>query len=493
MVPIFFISSFFVSSLKAVENEFFHFDKFDRWYEVFIDQSKVGYAHSMMHRIGDKIISESTLKISIKRAGVPIEISSIDRIAETIDGKIIGFTGEMKMAGVPIVKEGRVDGTDIVVQHKQFQRTHTNRYKLDPNGLMTWGLLKLLREQGFKKRGKQIETKIYSADFGMDAPTPAKIKFFGKTSLKINGKDKQVFETKILLTTSKGVISTLNWIDENGFAVKTSMKFGGVPIQILETNMNQALKNPEYSEFLLNTLLPVNQEIPQNAKSVQFKIETINGSKIKNLYESGNQKVSRVSESSSLVEVRNVNFRESKSAYLNMREQKFIKPNTMIDSNDPVIQTLARNAARGSKNIYDVANKLSKFSYNFIKNKNFRVGFATATEVARNNEGDCTEHAVFLAALGRSMGIPSRVATGLVFMKNFKDQENVLGFHMWTEFFLKGRWCTFDSALNKTGAQTDRITLSTSSLSEDTINEIGLEIYEFLSNLNVKVQKIDFN
>ena len=104
MVPIFFISSFFVSSLKAVENEFFHFDKFDRWYEVFIDQSKVGYAHSMMHRIGDKIISESTLKISIKRAGVPIEISSIDRIAETIDGKIIGFTGEMKMAGVPIVK-----------------------------------------------------------------------------------------------------------------------------------------------------------------------------------------------------------------------------------------------------------------------------------------------------------------------------------------------------------------------------------------------------
>jgi hypothetical protein len=91
------------------------------------------------------------------------------------------------------------------------------------------------------------------------------------------------------------------------------------------------------------------------------------------------------------------------------------------------------------------------------------------------------------------MGIPSRVATGLVFMKNFKDQENVLGFHMWTEFFLKGRWCTFDSALNKSGAQTDRITLSTSSLSEDTINEIGLEIYEFLSNLNVKVQKIDFN
>ena len=492
-MPLFFITSFFISSLKAVENEFSHLDKFDRWYEVFIGKSKVGYAHSMMQRIGETIVSESTLKVSIKRAGVPIEISSIDKTEETINGKVIGFTGEMKMAGVPIVKEGRVDGTDIVVKQKQFHRIHTNRYKLDPNGLMTWGLLKLLRDRGFRKEGNQINAKIYSADFGMDAPTPAKIKILGKTSLKINGQDKQVFRTEISLTTSKGIVSTLNWLDENGFAVKTSMRLGGVPIQILEANMIQALKNPESSEFQLNTLLPVNREIPQNAKSVQFKIETVNGSKIRNLYQSRNQKVSRVSESSSLIEVRNVNFRESKSAYSIMQDPKFIKPNTMIDSNDPVIQTLARNAASGSKNIYDVANKLSKFSYNFIKNKNFRVGFATATEVARNNEGDCTEHAVFLAALGRSMGIPSRVASGLVFMKNFKDQKNVLAFHMWTEFFLKGKWISFDSALNKSGAQTDRITLSTSSLSENTINEIGLEIYEFLSNLNVEVQKVDFN
>lgn len=62
-MPLFFITSFFISSLKAVENEFFHLDKFDRWYEVFIGKSKVGYAHSIMQRIGETIVSESTLKV----------------------------------------------------------------------------------------------------------------------------------------------------------------------------------------------------------------------------------------------------------------------------------------------------------------------------------------------------------------------------------------------------------------------------------------------
>ena len=42
---------------------------------------------------------------------------------------------------------------------------------------------------------------------------------------------------------------------------------------------------------------------------------------------------------------------------------------------------------------------------------------ATAAEVARSREGDCTEHAVLLAALARARGIPARVAMGLVYVR----------------------------------------------------------------------------
>ena len=89
------------------------------------------------------------------------------------------------------------------------------------------------------------------------------------------------------------------------------------------------------------------------------------------------------------------------------------------------------------------------------------------------------------------MGIPSRIASGLVFFKEFKSTKNVLGFHMWTEFFLKGKWITFDSALNKIGTQTDRITFSVTSLNNTSVYEIGSEIYKLIGNLNVKVEKIE--
>jgi hypothetical protein len=77
-------------------------------------------------------------------------------------------------------------------------------------------------------------------------------------------------------------------------------------------------------------------------------------------------------------------------------------------------------------------------------------------------------------------------------MKNFQDKKNVLGFHMWTEFLLKGKWVPLDSALNKLGAQPDRITLGVSSLNENSITDVGVGIAEMVGNLRVKIEKIEF-
>ncbi|NBU87363.1 MAG: transglutaminase domain-containing protein, partial [Verrucomicrobia bacterium] len=71
-------------------------------------------------------------------------------------------------------------------------------------------------------------------------------------------------------------------------------------------------------------------------------------------------------------------------------------------------------------------------------NKNYGVGFATASEVARNKEGDCTEHSMLLAALGRALGIPTRVATGLVYADEFEGEKDVLVYHMWNQFYHPG-------------------------------------------------------
>ncbi len=91
---------------------------------------------------------------------------------------------------------------------------------------------------------------------------------------------------------------------------------------------------------------------------------------------------------------------------------------------------------------------LEDFVRGFIRNKDLSVGYASALEVAKNPEGDCTEHAVLLAALGRALGIPTRVVDGLVYVDYYAGGEHVFVPHAWAQAYVDGRWRSFDAALH---------------------------------------------
>ena len=470
------------------------FKELDRWYEVFLAGSKVGYSHSTMKLKKNEVISQSNFIMSVKRAGVLIEIKSMESTRELLSGEIISFSGKMEMAGVPIIKNGRVEGNEIVIKEKQFFRENEVRFPLDPEGRMTWGLMKALRENNFMEKGKVFETKVYSADFGMASPTKAIIKTMGETEILISGQNKKVFKTEISMATSIGKIRTQNWLDEWGFSVKTNMQLGGLPIEIKQSNENEAKAPPQSKEFLLNTLIFLEREIPKNAKSVQFKMELTHGKLSKPIYQSDLQKVTKLDEKNLMVEIKAEKWGENtRKREIKLKiGQEFKTANLMIDSEDALIRQLAQNAGKGSKNIIELSEKLFLFVRRYLIHKNFKIGFATATETAKKREGDCTEHAVLLAAMGRAMGIPTRVASGIAYLENFKGKKNVMGFHMWTEFYLKGKWMRLDSALGKIGTHADRITLSVTSLKQESLAQLGLGIAEMIGNLSIKIYNIGY-
>ncbi|HEY6985525.1 MAG TPA: transglutaminase domain-containing protein, partial [Rhodanobacteraceae bacterium] len=86
------------------------------------------------------------------------------------------------------------------------------------------------------------------------------------------------------------------------------------------------------------------------------------------------------------------------------------------------------------------------------------VGYASALEVVHKPEGDCTEHAVLLAALGRSLGIATRVVDGLAYAPGFAGKDRVFVPHAWVQAWVGGRWQSFDAALP--GFDTGHIALS---------------------------------
>jgi transglutaminase/protease-like cytokinesis protein 3 len=90
---------------------------------------------------------------------------------------------------------------------------------------------------------------------------------------------------------------------------------------------------------------------------------------------------------------------------------------------------------------------IEAFVRGYIRNKSLDVGYASALEVVRKPEGDCTEHAVLVAALGRALGIATRVVDGLAYAPGFAGKEQVFVPHAWAQAFVDGRWQSFDAAL----------------------------------------------
>ena len=123
------------------------------------------------------------------------------------------------------------------------------------------------------------------------------------------------------------------------------------------------------------------------------------------------------------------------------------RANDWLQSDAPPIVKLAADAVGDAKTPREQMQRLETFVRGYITNKNLSVGYASALEVAKNPEGDCTEHAVLLAALGRARGIATRVVDGLAYVDSYAGNRYVFVPHAWAQAYVDGHWQSFDAAL----------------------------------------------
>ena len=461
------------------------FTPVDRWYEVYLDGSKVGYVSDIMQKEADVIKSRNEFVMQIKRAGQSIEITVEQETKEKISGELIDFSSETKMAGIPMLKKGRVEGKELVVYEKQFITGKETRYPFDPEGAMSWGLRKQVLENGFQEPGKTYQLKVYSPDLGMKAPVKANIICSGKKMIQVGEEKIRAYEVDMELQSTFGSLKTKSWFDKDCVAIRTEMNMGGMNISIIQVQKKKAKKmDVEVQELLLSSVVPLNAAVPKGEKNI-FIMETVKGKWSATLFEDSSQKVEKINDKSVRVIVDQS--LKKKKVLEEIDLKPFLSASVYLDTDDLMIQKLAKKGKGNAKTPKEIAKKLTKFVYRYMTNKNYGVGFATASEVARNKEGDCTEHSMLLASLGRASGIPTRVATGLVYADVFEGKQDVLVYHMWTQFYLDDEWVNLDAALGLVKCPADRITFTVDSMQEDTMDSV-IPVMELINNLKVSVQ-----
>jgi transglutaminase-like putative cysteine protease len=115
-----------------------------------------------------------------------------------------------------------------------------------------------------------------------------------------------------------------------------------------------------------------------------------------------------------------------------------LEPGLIVDAGDPSIRAFAERAAAGSDTPAAEALALERAVGNAIRTRDLGTVFGTASQTLRDGRGDCTEHAVLLAACCRARGIPARLVAGIV------PNGAQMSFHLWTEVYL-GSWIPLDA------------------------------------------------
>jgi transglutaminase-like putative cysteine protease len=125
----------------------------------------------------------------------------------------------------------------------------------------------------------------------------------------------------------------------------------------------------------------------------------------------------------------------------------YLKPEPLVESDDPDIRAAAEEAVRGVTSPRARAETLTR-SVNAMLQKKPTVSLPSAREVLRTKIGDCNEHTALFVAMSRAIGLPSRIAVGLAYVRG------AFYYHAWPEIYIqersnRGYWLPVDPTFNQ--------------------------------------------
>jgi len=145
----------------------------------------------------------------------------------------------------------------------------------------------------------------------------------------------------------------------------------------------------------------------------------------------------------------------------------------LLQSNDLRIMALAVRIAGPDRDPRVLAQKINTWVYDSLK-KEVVFSVPNALDVLRTRRGDCNEHTQLYTALARSIGLPTRIATGLAYVNG------KFYYHAWPEVWLKG-WVAVDPTFGQFPADAAHLRFVVGGLNRQ------VELLRLIGNLHIKV------
>ena len=466
----------------------------DLWYGIELGGGRIGWQHSLVQVEEDRRTSTTNMQMTFKRGQLEIKVAVESIWKATTSGKPISakMVQDMSMSKTIAKWTFQPDGIHIVETSGGPPVTRDVPLP-EESWLLPYDAQLYFRERA-RAGDQEISIKTMTPETGPEVITVTYTKI-GEEKVTIGGRERA---TSIwnMVHSAMPEVSSKAWYSTDGVMVASETDLGfGILLMTLE-DKEKAINEPTTApEVFYKLMVEPDQPIPDpwKARRVVMRVRPKEDAQIDlELPSLGYQSIAGKTDDEVTIVVDMANPQPATTEEL--ADETFLGQSVMIDPQDEKIVALREEAlaeAPEDAGPMQRALLLRSFVLEYIDNKSLQTAFASASEVARNRTGDCSEHGVLLAALLRADGIPARVVTGLVYVPRIgKRGQGAFGWHMWDQALIDGQWVDLDATL-PVQFSGGHITTMTSALSRGTGASEMAGLVSLLGKIEIDVVRVD--
>lgn len=409
------------------------------WQGIHLAGRKIG--HSRIDRtIGpERVTTRHAMEFELGRDGVGMTMALEEIHEEGLDGTPLAFRSRNRISGLEMRVEGerREDGRFTLLSGTAGQ---LREGILDwPDGaVLSWGLELRLRELG-TTAGTQARLRAFQPL--LQEAGELHYRVVGSGPVDMPGGRMELIETEQQLHIQGAEMGSRVWFDADLTLQRMTMDMMGQTLELIGCDRACALAPNQPAEILATVLLQAPRPLSREELAQPLAIELHSPVALAAWPGLDGQQLQRLDGERYRLLTRQPEGDDT----LAPPGPDDLHATDWLNHDAEPVQALLQGVDLPADPDERMAS-LERLVNRHIDNKSLRIGYASAADAARLREGDCTEHAVLLAALARASGIPARVVTGFAWSGQFGAQASFVP-HAWVAAWTDGQWRAWDAAL----------------------------------------------
>ncbi|MEZ6119690.1 MAG: transglutaminase-like domain-containing protein [Pirellulaceae bacterium] len=469
----------------------------DQWEQIRMFGQSAGYSHYTCTMIRDdrfpqhnQVVQYSrNIVLSLRRFGQSTDQQIRYTSWETRDGQLLAVRSEMQTGSQNLINDGVIADGQLVISSNQLPSSE-KRMAWPPEALSYFGVEQSLIQQPLEANEQRGLIILQPIDHSL-----AEVTLTAQDLEQLDIQHQPVSVRRVRMSTrlpNGQEIESLVWVNSQGIIVRSETAGQVFEVTDSETAIRSGQQRADITSNITIPSSPIAN--PDETRRIRYRMNLDTATNHAPFPASRFQQVTQLSDRSfEIVVTESKSFwhtnqsKPQEDVLLPAEISASLESNQIITSDAAEVQSLAQQIDQTAVTPAAIAVACEQLVFDTVDEKNFSTAFATAAEVARSKSGDCTEHAVLLAALCRTQNVPARVALGLIYVPATQE----FAYHMWTEVYVQSTWAPLDATKAQSGTSACYIKIADASFDDGSPLQALLPVAKILGHVTLEVVEID--